>query len=117
MWHPGIAIVGTRLPTPDGRDNAREFAASFVQGGLCVTSGMAAGIDSAAHIGALDAKGPTVAVLGTGIDIAFPPGNRRLMERISQEGVVVSEYRARKGKRSPFRIATASSPGCPSVRW
>ena len=92
LWHPSVAIVGTRLPTPDGRDNAREFAASFVHGGLCVTSGMAAGIDSAAHIGALDARGPTIAVLGTGIDIPFPPGNRRLMERIAHEGVVVSEY-------------------------
>jgi DNA processing protein len=92
LWHPSIAIVGTRLPTPDGRDNAREFAAAFARGGLSVTSGLAAGIDAAAHIGALDASGLTVAVLGTGIDVPFPPGNKRLMERIAQEGVVVSEY-------------------------
>jgi len=100
LWHPSIAIVGTRLPTPDGRDNAREFAAAFVHGGLAVTSGMAAGIDAAAHIGALDASGPTIAVLGTGIDVPYPPGNRRLMERIAREGVVVSEYPPGAGAQS-----------------
>ena len=92
LWHPSIAIVGSRTATPNGFDTARTFARAFARAGWCVVSGMAAGIDTAAHRGALDLHAPTVAVLGTGIDQAYPPGNAALMEQIAQRGVVVSEY-------------------------
>jgi DNA processing protein len=92
LWHPAIAIVGSRTATPNGFDNARTFARAFARAGWCVVSGMAAGIDTAAHRGALDLQAPTVAVLGTGIDQAYPPGNAALMEEIAQAGAVVSEY-------------------------
>ena len=92
LWHPQIAIVGSRRATAGGLDNARAFAASLARAGWCITSGMAAGIDTAAHLGALEAQGPTVAVLGTGIDVPYPPGNARTMARIADQGLVVSEY-------------------------
>ncbi len=92
LWHPAIAIVGSRTATPNGFDNARTFARAFSRAGWCVVSGMAAGIDTAAHRGALDLQAPTVAVLGTGIDTAYPPGNAALMEEIAHLGAVVSEY-------------------------
>ncbi|UHQ20311.1 DNA-processing protein DprA [Lysobacter sp. KIS68-7] len=92
LWHPQIAIVGSRRATAGGLDNARAFAAALARAGWCVTSGMAAGIDTAAHLGALDVQGPTVAVLGSGIDVPFPAGNARTMARIAEHGLVVSEY-------------------------
>ncbi|MGO4551101.1 DNA-processing protein DprA [Lysobacter sp. 2RAF19] len=92
LWHPAIAIVGSRTATPNGFDNARTFARAFARAGWCVVSGMAAGIDTAAHRGALDLQAPTVAVLGTGIDQPYPRGNAPLMEEIAQSGAVVSEY-------------------------
>src|SRR5690606_4350805 len=92
LWHPAIAMVGSRAPTPGGREHATEFARAFAAAGLAVTSGLAAGIDTAAHTGALDAGGITVAVLGTGPDIAFPRRNAALLERIAHEGAVVSEH-------------------------
>jgi DNA processing protein len=92
LWHPAIAIVGSRTATPNGFDNARTFARAFARAGWCVVSGMAAGIDTAAHRGAIEMHAPTVAVLGTGIDKAYPPGNAMLMEQIAQQGAVVSEY-------------------------
>jgi DNA processing protein len=92
LWHPAIAIVGSRGATPGGFDNARQFARAFARAGWCVVSGMASGIDTAAHLGALDEGGLTVAVLGTGIDVAYPPTNAGLMRRIAASGAVVSEY-------------------------
>lgn len=92
LWHPAIAIVGSRGATPGGFDNARQFARAFACAGWCVVSGMATGIDTAAHLGALDEGGLTVAVLGTNIDIAYPPGNAGLMRRIAASGAVVSEH-------------------------
>ncbi|KAA9004365.1 DNA-protecting protein DprA [Stenotrophomonas cyclobalanopsidis] len=91
-WHPAVAVVGSRSPTPTGRALAARFATCFVEAGLAVTSGLAAGIDAAAHTAALDAGGRTVAVIGTGPDQAYPPGNARLQARIAAEGVVLSEY-------------------------
>ena len=92
LWHPMVALVGSRTPTPGGRDNAYDFAHAFAGSGLCVASGLAAGIDTAAHEGALAAGGLTIAVLGTGPDVAFPRSNAGLMTRIAARGAVVSEH-------------------------
>lgn len=91
LWHPQIAVVGSRRPTPGGQARAREFARSFAAAGWVVTSGLAEGIDTAAHEGAL-AAGRTVAVVGTGLDRAYPAGNAALMGRIAGQGAVVSEH-------------------------
>ena len=92
LWHPAVAVVGSRAPTPGGREHATGFARAFAAAGLAVTSGLAAGIDTAAHLGALEAGGLTVAVLGTGPDVAFPRSNAGLLARIAAGGVVVSEH-------------------------
>ena len=93
LWHPGVAIVGSRSPTAGGRDNAHSFAKAFAASGTAVISGMAAGIDAAAHEAALSVpQGVTVAVLGTGPDLAYPPHHAGLRERIAARGAVVSEH-------------------------
>ncbi|HYM85562.1 MAG TPA: DNA-processing protein DprA [Pseudoxanthomonas sp.] len=93
LWHAGVAVVGSRSPTAGGRDNAYAFAKAFAAGGTTVISGMAAGIDAAAHEAALaTAQGMTVAVLGTGPDLAYPPRHADLQERIAAQGAVVSEH-------------------------
>lgn len=89
---PQIAIVGSRLCTPGGAQTAFEFAAQIAASGLTVTSGMALGIDAAAHRGALDAGGDTLAVIATGADIDYPASNRRLAARIRETGLLVSEF-------------------------
>src|SRR6476619_637539 len=75
LWHPSVAVVGTRSPTAGGRDNARDFAHALAVSGLGVVSGLAAGVDTEAHSGALAADGRTVAVLGTGPDVPYPRAN------------------------------------------
>jgi DNA processing protein len=92
LWRPAVAVVGSRAATAGGRANAAAFAAALARAGLCVASGMAAGIDAAAHDATLEAGGMTVAVLGTGPDIAYPASHRPLMARIAQAGAVVSEH-------------------------
>lgn len=92
LWHPQIAIVGSRHATARGMDNARDFARAFAQAGLLVTSGLAEGVDAAAHMAALDADAPTIAVVGTGTDIAYPRGHARLAARIREHGAIVSEF-------------------------
>ncbi len=93
-----IAVVGSRNPTPQGQENARRFGHALVDAGLTVVSGMALGIDGAAHEGALDAAGnersrwATVAVLGTGLDRVYPSRHLELARRIAQHGLLVSEY-------------------------
>jgi DNA processing protein len=87
----GLAIVGTRNPTPYGIRNAGDFAAGFVDREWVIISGGAYGIDSAAHKGALIAEGSTVAVLAAGIDVAYPAGNARLFAEISENGALISE--------------------------
>lgn len=91
-----IAIVGSRNPTPQGADNARQFARAFGEAGLAVVSGLALGVDAAAHEGALQAGGAaglaTIAVVGTGLDRVYPARHRDLAHRIAQHGVIVSEY-------------------------
>lgn len=87
-----IAVVGTRRPTSCGLRTARKLGQVLARAGACVVSGLAAGIDAAAHEGALDAKGRTCAVLGTGIDIVFPLANRGLHNEIGERGLLLSEY-------------------------
>ncbi len=104
LWRPAIAVVGSRAASTAGRDHAREFAHAFARAGLCVVSGLASGIDAAAHQGALDAQaGPTVAVLGCGPDIAYPRGNAALMARIAASGgAVASEHPPGTGPQTAF---------------
>jgi DNA processing protein len=89
---PCLAIVGSRNASVQGRANAQAFAEALSGAGLCIVSGLALGIDAAAHEGALRRCGGTVAVVGTGPDIAYPARNRGLCERIAETGCVVSEY-------------------------
>jgi DNA processing protein len=93
IWRPAVAIVGSRTPTSGGRDNAHYFARALASAGIVVVSGMARGIDAAAHEAALAAgSGTTVAVVGTGPDIAYPPAHDRLRDRLALQGAVVSEH-------------------------
>lgn len=89
---PAVAVVGSRRCTRYGATLARDMAASIARAGWVVVSGLARGIDTAAHLGALDGGGPTVAVLGCGIGRWYPASNRQLGERILESGAVVSEY-------------------------
>jgi DNA processing protein len=89
---PALAIVGSRSATRQGEANAEAFAAHLAGYGLTIVSGLARGIDSAAHRGALEAEASTIAVLGTGADIVYPTSNRPLAARISRQGLLVSEY-------------------------
>lgn len=87
-----LAIVGSRNPTPTGIENAHAFAHTLAQAGLVVTSGLALGIDGAAHRGALDANGRSIAVLGTGLDRIYPARHGELASRLLRQGAVVSEF-------------------------
>jgi DNA processing protein len=88
---PRIAIVGTRRATAYGLRVTRELATAFVRAGACIVSGLASGIDGAAHRAALESNGPTIAVLGTGLDVVFPTGHRQLQRTIAQRGLLISE--------------------------
>jgi len=92
LARPGLAVVGSRNATPQGISNAEHFARAFSASGLTIVSGLALGIDAAAHRGGLEAAGSTIAVLGTGADILYPQRNRALGERIAHEGLIVSEF-------------------------
>ena len=87
-----LAIVGSRNPTPQGEANARQFAKVFGQAGLCVVSGLALGVDGAAHDGALLGGGTTIAVVGTGLDRVYPKQHLDLAHRIAQQGLIISEF-------------------------
>ncbi len=87
-----VAIVGSRRPTPQGLENARRLAKQLGEHGWVVVSGLAAGIDGAAHAGALEAAAGTVAVVGTGLDMVYPHAHRSLAARIGREGLLVSEF-------------------------
>jgi DNA processing protein len=91
LARPAIAIVGSRQPTRSGLLNAREFARALAAEGLTVISGLAAGIDAAAHQGALDGGADTVAVTGTGVDIVYPDRHQSLADAIAANGAIVSE--------------------------
>jgi DNA processing protein len=93
-----LAVVGSRNPTPQGAANARLFAKAIAQAGLTIVSGLALGVDGAAHAGALeaaeksDSAGLTVAVVGTGLDRVYPSTHRELAHRIARHGLLISEY-------------------------
>jgi DNA processing protein len=87
-----VAVVGSRNPTPQGLENARAFAAHLSQAGWVVVSGLALGVDAAAHEGALAGGAGTIAVVGTGLDIVYPARHRGLTQRIAAQGLVVSEF-------------------------
>lgn len=89
---PQIAVVGSRHPTPGGRENGHTFAASLARAGLVITSGLATGIDGAGHEGALAAGGLSIAVAGTGPDRVYPARHRELASRIVERGAIISEF-------------------------
>jgi len=89
---PQLGIVGSRNPTISGTETAHAFASELSTAGLCITSGLAIGIDAAAHAGALQASAPTVAVTGCGADRTYPARHRGLAEAIREKGAVISEY-------------------------
>lgn len=88
----GGSWVCSRNPTPQGALNARQFAQALGQAGVCVVSGLALGVDGAAHEGALQGGGLTIAVVGTGLDRVYPSRHRDLAHRIAERGALVSEY-------------------------
>jgi DNA processing protein len=89
---PCLAIVGSRNPTPQGAENARAFAEHLGRAGMTIVSGLALGIDGAAHGGALTAGARTIAVVGTGLDRVYPRAHRELAHRIAERGLIISEF-------------------------
>jgi len=112
-----LAMVGSRNASPQGEKNAEDFAYALSQRGLCIVSGMALGIDGAAHRGALKAQGSTIAVVGTGLDIVYPARHRELAHQIVESGLILSEFdlgtpsRAQNFPRRN-RIISGLSLGC-----
>ena len=92
LAQPSVAVVGSRHATPQGEANARAFSESLSRQGWVVVSGLALGIDGAAHEGALEGAAGTGAVVGTGLDRLYPPKHKALARRIAQQGCIVSEY-------------------------
>lgn len=88
----GVAVIGARAASNEGLSAAYDIAFDLARAGIVVISGLARGVDSAAHRGALDGGGPTIAVLGTGIDVVYPPENRALSDRIVSRGLLVTEF-------------------------
>lgn len=112
----GIAVVGTRHPTHYGMDCARKLSYQLAKAGVCVLSGLAMGVDAAAHEGALRAEGRTLAVIGSGLDNLYPPENADLAARITEAGALISEFPfARKPDKTTFpmrnRIVSGMSMG------
>ncbi len=92
LQHPSIAIVGSRNPTVQGERNAHDFALLLAQFGFNIVSGLAIGIDAAAHRGALNAKGRTIAVVGTGLDVVYPSQHRDMAHAVIEQGLLISEF-------------------------
>ncbi|GMU42565.1 MAG: DNA processing protein DprA [Lysobacterales bacterium] len=99
LWLPQLAVVGSRQASAGGLDTARDFAASLASRGFVVTSGLAAGIDAAAHVAALDVGGRSVAVTGTGLDRIYPARHTALARRIAEHGALVTEFPPRTPAR------------------
>jgi DNA processing protein len=100
---PKVAIIGSRSATIYGMSVARSLAIEFAECGFCVVSGMARGIDSSAHLGALDVGGKTIAIFGNGIDVIYPNENANLYRRIISSGAVISELTlGRRADRQTF---------------
>jgi DNA processing protein len=117
LQRPALAMVGSRNPSALGAQTAEVFARGFSRAGLTVASGLALGIDAAAHRGALDGAGSTIAVVGTGLDIVYPARNRELAHRIAASGVLVSEFPLGLSARSDHfprrnRILSGLALGC-----
>jgi len=89
---PQLAIVGSRSPSHSGLSNSYEFAKHLGGSGLCITSGLALGVDGAAHKGAIDANAPTIAVIATGTDRVYPAKHRDLAHKIVENGAIISEF-------------------------
>ncbi|CCD28734.1 putative DNA protecting protein DprA [Candidatus Glomeribacter gigasporarum BEG34] len=89
---PALAVVGSRHASPQGLQNAAQFARALADAGLCIVSGLALGIDGAAHQGALEGRAGTVAVMGTGIDLVYPARHHALAQQIAASGAIVSEW-------------------------
>jgi DNA processing protein len=100
---PRISMVGARNSSPAGREFAVMLGRGLARVGVCVVSGGARGIDASAHEGALDGGGPTIAVLGCGLDVAYPTQNRELLERVASSGALITEYPPGT-KAEPFRF-------------
>ncbi len=100
-WPLALAVVGTRTPSTYGRTVTQQLVQSLVQHGICIVSGFARGIDTIAHTAALQAGGFTVAVLGNGIDRIYPAENKRLFNRIVENGLVISEFLMGTGPDAP----------------
>jgi DNA processing protein len=98
---PALAIVGSRNASPQGRDDARAFARTLAAAGVTIVSGLAVGIDAAAHDGALHEIGSTLAVVGTGLDRVYPAANRALAHAIAEHGGLLSEF----------------APGSPAIKF
>lgn len=110
---PRVAIVGTRSPSPYGDAQARRFARELVRAGVCIVSGLARGIDQAAHEAALEAGGATIAVLGSGVDRPWPPGPA--CEAVSKHGLLLSEFHPGEAPRPhhfPLRNRVISGLSC-----
>lgn len=117
LHHPALAIVGSRNATPQGLTNAENFAHTLSDSGMCIISGMALGIDGAAHRGGLLGKASSIAVVGTGLDIVYPARHRTLAHELAQKGALISEFpigtpsRAQNFPRRN-RIISGLSQGC-----
>jgi DNA processing protein len=108
-----VAVVGTRQATPQGLEQARELAAGLAARKVSVISGLAAGIDTAAHTAALAAGGRTVAVIGTGIDRAYPAQNAALQQEIATKGLVISQFLpGAPPTKTSFPMRNAVMSGC-----
>lgn len=92
LQRPSLAMVGSRNASAQGLDNARAFASHLSRGGLTIVSGLALGIDGAAHEGALEGAGSTIGVVGTGLDVVYPRRHARLWQRVASEGLILSEF-------------------------
>lgn len=117
LRRPALAIVGSRNASAQGQRNAGVFARAASTAGICVVSGLAAGIDAAAHQAALEASGSTIAVLGNGVDVVYPRQHASLLDRIRREGLALSEFplgTAPIAKHFPRRnrIISALAQGC-----
>ena len=92
LQDPQLGVVGSRNPTQSGQNNAYEFSKYLAQTGMCINSGLALGVDGAAHQGAIDGNGPTIAVIATGIDRVYPAKHRALAHQIVKNGAIISEF-------------------------
>lgn len=92
LGRPGLAVVGSRNATPGGLQNAEAFARNLSEAGFTIISGMALGIDAAAHRGGLSGAGASIAVVGTGLDLVYPARNKALAHDLAERGLIISEF-------------------------